>query len=75
MCHYHTLRVEITLVRIEITFVSAVITFVLVKITLRVAITLCVWKLHSACRNHILRKQITLCIQNYTRAVFITECV
>jgi heme/copper-type cytochrome/quinol oxidase subunit 2 len=32
--------------------VSVVIIIVGVKITLRVENTLCVWKLHSACRNH-----------------------
>jgi hypothetical protein len=56
---HHTLRVEITLVLVEITVVSVVITFVRVKITLRltlrVEITLCVWKSLSTCINHTLR--------------------
>jgi hypothetical protein len=30
--------------------------------TLRVELTLCVWKLHSVCWNHTLRVEITLCI-------------
>jgi hypothetical protein len=54
-CIVHTLRVEITLVRVEITVVSVAITFVLVKITLRVEITLCVYKSHSACVSRNLR--------------------
>jgi hypothetical protein len=43
-CQNHTLRVKITLVRAEITVVSVVVIFVRVKITLRVEITLCVYK-------------------------------
>jgi hypothetical protein len=62
-CQNHTLRVEITLVRVEITVVSVVITFVRVKITIRVEITLCVYKSHSfmsryhtrGCHIHIIR--------------------
>jgi hypothetical protein len=44
------------------------ITFVLVDITLRVEITLCVYKLHSACINHTqaCRNDTREC-QNYTR--------
>jgi hypothetical protein len=38
--------------RVKITVVSVVITFVRFKITLRVEITLCVYKSHYACRNH-----------------------
>jgi hypothetical protein len=51
-CQNHTLRVEFTLVRVEITVASVVITFVHVKVSLRVEITLCIRKSHSACRNH-----------------------
>jgi hypothetical protein len=58
----HTLRVEITLVRVEITVVSVVITFV------RVKITLCVWRLHSVCRNHTLRMDSHSAYINYTQA-------
>jgi hypothetical protein len=46
-CQNHTLRVEITLVRFKIPVVSVVITFVHVKITMRVEITLCVYKSYS----------------------------
>jgi hypothetical protein len=56
------MRVEITLVRsvitfvrVEIIFVSVKITFMRVNITLRVEMTLCVWKLHSTCKNRTLR--------------------
>jgi hypothetical protein len=62
-----TLRVEISLVRIEITLVRDGITFVLVKITMRVNVTLCVYKSnllvsksHSACRNYTLGVEINL---------------
>jgi hypothetical protein len=48
MCQNPTVRVEITLVRVKITVVSVVITFVRVKITLRVEITLCVYKSPSS---------------------------
>jgi hypothetical protein len=51
-CQNHSLRVEITLVRVDITGVNFVITFVSVKITLRVEIAFCVYKSHSASRNH-----------------------
>jgi hypothetical protein len=53
------MRVIMTLAKVImtlITVVSVVITFV------RVKITLCVWKLHSACKNHTLRLEITLCL-------------
>jgi hypothetical protein len=52
-------RIEITLVRVVITFLRVIITLMRVKTTLcvlnhtlRVEITLCVWKSHSACGNH-----------------------
>jgi hypothetical protein len=92
-CQNNTLRVNINLVRVEITVVSVVITFLRFNITLRVKITclnqtmrveitLCVWKLHSVCRWHTLRVDVTLyvyishsCVlkshiafRNYTRA-------
>jgi hypothetical protein len=51
-CQNHTLRVCITLLRVEITVVSVVIIFVRVKVTMRVQITLCMYKSHSACINH-----------------------
>jgi hypothetical protein len=44
-------RVKITLVRVEIRVVSVVITFLRVKITMRVEITICVYKLHSCVSN------------------------
>jgi hypothetical protein len=47
-CQNHTLRVKITIVRVEITVVSVVITFVRDKVTIRVEITLCVYKSHSS---------------------------
>jgi hypothetical protein len=47
-------------VRVEITVMSVVIKFVRFNIILRVEITLCVYKLHSACRNHTLLVEITL---------------
>jgi hypothetical protein len=76
-CQNHTLHVEINLVRVEITVVSVIITFVLVKISLRLEITLSVYKSHSfvfkshfafrnytrACEHHIMRVNITLCVQ------------
>jgi hypothetical protein len=54
------IRVSITLVRVEIYVVSVVFTVMRFNITLRVEITLCVWKLHSACRSHTLHILITL---------------
>jgi hypothetical protein len=41
--------------RVEITVVSVAITFVRVKITLRIATTLSVYKSHYTCGNRILR--------------------
>jgi hypothetical protein len=61
-CVNHTLCVAITLVHVEITVVSFVITFVRFNITLRVEITLCVLKLHSACVKYILRVEVALYI-------------
>jgi hypothetical protein len=57
-CQNHTLRVEITVVRFEFTIVIVVITFMRVKITLRLEITLCLYKAHWAFRNY------TMCV-NY----------
>jgi hypothetical protein len=48
--------------RVEITFISVAITFVRVKITLRVTITLCVYKSHYACIYQTLCVNITLCV-------------
>jgi hypothetical protein len=47
-------------VRVEIRVVSVVIRFVLFNCILRVEITLCVCKSHSACGNYTLRVEITL---------------
>jgi hypothetical protein len=74
-CENRTLHVKINLVRVQITLVRVVHTFVPVEITLRIEITLCIWKSHSACINHTrtCRNQTrechihTLMCQNYTR--------
>jgi hypothetical protein len=70
---HHTLRVELTVV-------SVVITFVRVKITLRLEITLCVYKTR-ACWNHTLRSEITLvrveitlCFQKLHSCVCSSQC-
>jgi hypothetical protein len=55
VCGNHILRVNRTL-SVEINLLVRVeITFMPVEITLRVEITLCMYKLHSVCRNHTLR--------------------
>jgi hypothetical protein len=79
-CLNHTLWVEVTLVRIKITVVSVVITFARFKITLRVEITLSVWKSHSACENRnlrahscVLRSHFTF--RNYTQRIESSFCV
>jgi hypothetical protein len=80
-CQNHTLRVEITLVRVKIAVVSVVITFMRFNITLRLEITLCVWKSHStyihltrACLNHhSMRVNITYNSDFYTQSVVLTR--
>jgi hypothetical protein len=83
-CQNHTLHVEINLVRVEITVLSVIITFVLAKISLRLEITLCVYKSHScvfkslfayrnytrASEHHILRSEIALLHVNITLCVY-----
>jgi hypothetical protein len=66
-CQNPTLRIEFTIVRVESTDKSAAITFV------RVKITLCIWKSHSACINHTRAccihtfcSKITLKIEHHT---------
>jgi hypothetical protein len=62
-CHIHTLTCQNHILRVvmpvEITVMSVVFTFVGVKITLRVEITLCIYKSHPPCGNRTLRIQIT----------------
>jgi hypothetical protein len=55
-CQHQTPHVKNSFMRVEISVVSVVVTVV------RVEITLCVWKLHSACRNYTLRVEIALYI-------------
>jgi hypothetical protein len=50
-------------VRVEITVVSDLIIFVRFNITLRVEMTLCVYKSHSACGKYNLRVESTLRVE------------